>query len=241
MHASKQLGVSYRLCAEHTERPADVLGPALTTTTSTATSFGGGGRNADRGGGRPRWTMKSLSQRPRPGASYELQRCAACHGTRRSARITRLPGLTKRLTSHVVIPNGRVRHHFEGTARETETGPRRRERPPRRVDRTDSSSTRRAVDAAQSRQRRRQCLRRRGAPNDYRVDATPIVASGSRTRWTIATKQVMGATVTRFLRPVTYRRFAAYRTTPVEGPATQAKSALRALSRRGLWDECHTG
>jgi hypothetical protein len=41
-----------------------------------------------------------------PGAFGELQRSAACHGTSRSARIRRLPGLTKRLTSDVVIPNG---------------------------------------------------------------------------------------------------------------------------------------
>ncbi len=50
--------------------------------------------------------MKSLSQRPRPGGSRELQRSAACHGTSRPARVRRLPGLTKRLTVDVVIPSG---------------------------------------------------------------------------------------------------------------------------------------
>jgi hypothetical protein len=74
--------------------------------------------------------MKSLSQRPRPGAFCELQRCAACHGTRRSARIRRLPELTKRLTSDVVIPNGgfdttlkglRGRRRSEASARTTVT------------------------------------------------------------------------------------------------------------------------
>ena len=61
----------------------------------------------------------------------------------------------------------------------------------------------------QGHRERRQRLRRRDAPNDYRVDATPTVALGSRTRWTITTKQVTAATVTRFLKPVTYRRLGA--------------------------------
>ena len=113
-------------------------------------------------------------------------------------------------------PERRVRHHFERAAREAEIGQRQRERLSRCVDRTDSANTRRAVDAAQSQQPalpqrrvrelsiqfphrrrgrghrgRRQRLRRRGAPNDYRVDATPTVARGSRAWWTITMKQVM--------------------------------------------------
>ena len=73
---------------------------------STATSFGGGGRKAERGGGRPSRNMKSPSQRARPGACRDVHRRPACQGTRRSARTRRLPGLTRRLTSEVQIPNG---------------------------------------------------------------------------------------------------------------------------------------
>jgi hypothetical protein len=43
--------------------------------------------------------MKSLSQRPRPGAFRELQRCAASHGTSRPAR-TRRGALWMQLNRH---------------------------------------------------------------------------------------------------------------------------------------------
>jgi len=95
-----------------------------------------------------------------------------------------------------------------------------RERASRRVDRSNSSSPRRAVDAAQSRrcarrtrperestrrfahrgweQGHRECrqrLRPGNAPNGYRVDATATVARESQTRRTITMQQVMGAIV----------------------------------------------
>ena len=127
-------------------------------------------------------------------------------------------------------PERRVRHHFEGTTRKTEIGrigahdrhvasieliPQVRGTLWMQLDRDDARSDggeRGGLSLRsphrrreQGHRERRQRLRRRGGPNDYRVDATPTVARGSRTRRTVTMKQVMGGTVTRFLRPVTCR------------------------------------
>ena len=107
-------------------------------------------------------------------------------------------------------PERRVRHHFEGTARETEIGrvgandrhvalieliPQVRGALWMQLNGNNARTGReRARELSlqfphrrreQGHRERRQRLRRRGAPNDYRVDATPTVARGSRTRWTI--------------------------------------------------------
>jgi hypothetical protein len=133
---------------------------------------------------------------------------------------------------------------------------RRRQRPTRRWNRPDSSCTRGAVKPAQSQEparrprrarelslrfphrrreqghrERRQRLRRRGAPNDYRVDATPTVSRGSWTPWTVTMRQVMGSTVTHFLRPVTNRRVAAR---PAGGSSIEMPAAVPDTCRR--WD-----
>ncbi len=99
------------------------------------------------------------------------------------------------------------------------------ERPSRRVHRTNPSSRQRAVNATQSQRHarrprrarvlslqfrhrrreqglreRRQRLRRRGAHNGYRADATPTGTRGSRTRRTISMQHVTGVTLTRFFK-----------------------------------------
>ena len=140
-------------------------------------------------------------------------------------------------------PERRVRHHFEGTARESETGgvgandrhvalteliPQVRGALWMQFNRNDArtggderasyrSSSRTDVENKVTGNDAGVCDEA-GAPNDYRVDATPTLARGSRTRRTITMKQVMGATVIRFLRPVIYMAGSrAHRTTSVGG------------------------
>ena len=113
-------------------------------------------------------------------------------------------------------PERRVRHHFEGTARESETGrvgandrhvtlieliPQVRGALWMQLNRNNArtggdertsyrSSSRTDVENKVTGNDASVCDEA-GAPNDYRVDATPTVARGSRTRRTITMKHVM--------------------------------------------------
>jgi hypothetical protein len=70
------------------------------------TPLGGGGENAERGMGRPREHSKSRRQRPAPGGEPRTHRSAICHGTTRSARMSRLPGAVRRRSTATLIANG---------------------------------------------------------------------------------------------------------------------------------------
>ena len=70
------------------------------------TPLGGGGENAERGMGRPREHSNSLRHRPAPGGVPNAHRSATCHGTIRSARISRLPGAVTRRRRATEMPNG---------------------------------------------------------------------------------------------------------------------------------------
>jgi hypothetical protein len=74
--------------------------------TKIDTPLGGGGENADRGMGRPSEQSNSLRHRSAPGGVPLTQRSATCHGTIRSARISRLPGAVRRRNRATDMANG---------------------------------------------------------------------------------------------------------------------------------------
>lgn len=62
--------------------------------------------NAERGMGNPTVHSNSLRHRPAPGGAPHTHRSATCHGTMRSALVSRLPGAVRRRSSATDMPKG---------------------------------------------------------------------------------------------------------------------------------------
>jgi hypothetical protein len=71
-----------------------------------ATPLGGGGLNAERGIERPTEPSNSLRHRPAPGGVPQTHRSATCHGTTKSALMSRLPGAVRRPSRATEMPKG---------------------------------------------------------------------------------------------------------------------------------------